>query len=165
MTLHLNELKVNDFFNVSNVWILHNICYENLNNSSSLFKKYYIGTEELLKLNYNIIQWPKKKMKKKEICHKLNWGIHAKNMWWWWWWQETKPNLPQREIYSFYQTVIEGASIPYLNTVKLWMENAVSDNRACKYYSITFLSFKMQSAKTYFRFIKWSTDEKWKSTW
>lgn len=26
------------------------------------------------------------------------------------------------------------------------MENAVSDNRACKYYSITFLSFKMQSA-------------------
>lgn len=33
--------------------------------------------------------------------------------------QETKPNLPQREIYSFYQTVIEGALIPYLNTVKL----------------------------------------------
>lgn len=36
MTLHLNELKNNDFFNVSNVWILHNICYKNLNNSSSL---------------------------------------------------------------------------------------------------------------------------------
>lgn len=40
MTLHLSELKVKDLFYVSNVWILHNICYENLNNSSSLFKKY-----------------------------------------------------------------------------------------------------------------------------
>lgn len=36
MTLHLSELKVKDFFHVSNVWILHNICYKNLNNSSSL---------------------------------------------------------------------------------------------------------------------------------